>query len=316
MSKSPWKSKTLWVNLIMAVMAIAIPGFNDWTRDNAINIGLIQGLLAALINIVLRLFFTKTDLKVPMKTSKNRRYMLPFCLFSLCFLLLSCGSVNQILETDVFYHRVMPLEVKIGGSEDAKYTKRVGYYVAPMAEKYFIKLKSTNRMDLVTIESCAREDVVEKAGNKAFLGSETSYVYEYIPDLDLEYNKPCPLNLTVYDAKKNAHLWGYIDFVTDMDDLPATMICNGRRTPPAFVNICGTRQGLNQKIIFDVEVMGAPDQACKWGIEDDRGFLVGKEFEFQCPLGDCYYTFTEMQEPYRSHRLTTLCHSDIVIQEQ
>lgn len=50
-TKKPWLSKMLWMNLLMAVTAIFVPGVNDWIKNNVE----VTSILFTGVNVVLRL---------------------------------------------------------------------------------------------------------------------------------------------------------------------------------------------------------------------------------------------------------------------
>jgi hypothetical protein len=69
-TKDWWKSKTLWVNLILAVFAVLVAAnvvdFELTTAQaEAIAVGIIA--VAGVVNVILRYFFTDTKLVGPMR---------------------------------------------------------------------------------------------------------------------------------------------------------------------------------------------------------------------------------------------------------
>lgn len=58
-TKKPWLSKTLWVNLILGVSAMFIPGVHDWVLAH----GDIVASIFAGLNILLR-FITKGSIQL------------------------------------------------------------------------------------------------------------------------------------------------------------------------------------------------------------------------------------------------------------
>ena len=65
-TKSPVLSKTLWVNFIIAMTSIVAyfyPPADEWVRHNAMIIGVVATFLTAVSNMILRKWFTRTQLK-------------------------------------------------------------------------------------------------------------------------------------------------------------------------------------------------------------------------------------------------------------
>lgn len=53
-SKSAFLSKTLWLNAIMAILAIALPSFVTWTQANAETYAQIVAIVFMGVNFLLR----------------------------------------------------------------------------------------------------------------------------------------------------------------------------------------------------------------------------------------------------------------------
>lgn len=217
-----------------------------------------------------------------------------------------CSSPPQPLSPDVLYIRSIDLDVNG--------TPANGTLVAPRKDKYQITIKSKGNMDLLLIKSCHREWYGEKISGRGWFQNNSSYVYQYAPDPDLEMHE-CPLEISSLDATKGAHAWGYIDFEDPKYILPVTLQCNGSTDHYGGVSICQARAGLIQEIVFDTDVIAKPSAKC--GLGNVAGtFLEGKRFVFEQPVGACFLTFMEKLAPRRMHRMTLIGYSDIVVMNQ
>lgn len=226
--------------------------------------------------------------------------------FVVLVLIAACSSVPQSLSPDVLYVRSMQLQVN---GRDA-----VGTIVVPQASKYSITVKSQGNMDLLLIKSCHREWSGEKVSGRGWFQKTSSYVYEYLPDPDLEVHE-CPLQIASLDASKGADAWGYVDFEDSKYTLPVHVQCNGESLHYGGVSVCQARKGLVQQIVFDTDVIAKPGPGCELG-NDPGSFVEGKEFVFSMPSGACYVTFMEKADARRAHRMTLIGYSDLVYQKQ
>lgn len=207
-------------------------------------------------------------------------------------LLTACASVRQELNPDLFYKRDMSLEVNgVAGP---------GAVVAPLTRVVNIKGKAAGNLDLLTITTCHREYSAELSGN--------DFKYTFTAVEGLEFDRFCPIEIGGFEKKQGRHSWGYIDFVTTAETLPATLRCNGEEIKGKTVTTCQSRFGLLQEIIFGEPVDVRPDKGCELPMPDDR-----MTFVFPLAKKKCVYAFVTWANPKRIHRLVTLGYESILI---
>lgn len=202
----------------------------------------------------------------------------------------------QGLDENMVYRRDAALKVN-GVSAD-------GTFVASRAPKYRIEISTKGNLDLLTITTCHREFSAEKL-RSGFFG-KNRFEYEFIPVEGIEDVGGCPLAIGGYEAEKGRHSWAFVDFETPEATLPARVLCNGTDRQSRGVSICQSREGLLERIAFDVPVEVSPDPGCPLPPSIDK-----KLFEYPVNKGLCVYAF--LARDGRFHRLTTIGYEGIVI---
>jgi hypothetical protein len=195
-----------------------------------------------------------------------------------------------------------------------------GVLVVPKSRKYDFEVEARGDLDLFVLTSCNRDWTKESAWNvtiekKGFLGWGTRKIkdkrkveFSYLPD-KLEREGTCPVWLGGFEQQKGRHSWGFIDFKSESETLPATIYCNGETLHEVGVSVCQARNGLVQGIEFETEVVVAPDDSCSIG--KSRGTY----FEFPIRKGECTYVFRTIKKPRQDHRFTTIGYQKILIRE-
>jgi hypothetical protein len=169
------------------------------------------------------------------------------------------------------------------------------------------------KLDLFTWTDCHMEHTQEDAGRGGIFSQKNQVEFTY--NRDYSGSKYCPVEVGAYEAKNgNRHGWGFIDFESDEETVPATVYCNGYVEKTLGVSICQSKKGLMQKIVFPVAMETTmDDERCQMPISNDS-----KEFEFPMVPGFCAYSFREFDSGEfggRFHRLTTLGYDKILIRE-
>lgn len=244
--------------------------------------------------------------------------MLPI-LFVGCSILDTIGAVFDVPEPK---QRLRVNEVNY--RRDMVVNGAVGVLVLPhtaIQSQMTFHVEAMGDLDLFTITTCHRSWSKEAAWNitqivkggwwesdrKIVKKREVKFTLNL--DKELEMDGDCPLELAGY-SKEGVHSWAFIDFEHPRYALTADIRCNGQPQIAApGVAICQAREGLVQKIEFDVEVILSPDGQCSVGAEK------GSVFEFPMPSGDCVFLFRETKSPHREFKLTTLGYQSILIRQ-
>ena len=100
---------------------------------------------------------------------------------------------------------------------------------------------------------------------------------------DNETDGPCPLYIEAFN-KGGLVAWGFVGFKT-IEELPATLICNGKPKRTTGYSICQTKGGLEQSLLFDVKIEDFEAEA-SCGAKR----INDKHFKFR-PEGVCRATF-------------------------
>jgi len=201
-----------------------------------------------------------------------------------------CAQMPDLLDPMVSYKKDLQLEV---GSRSG-----VGTLVASYAPSYNIEIRSIGELDWVTVASCHREMSFHNQGG--WLG-KNKMSFQYLPDIQLERDRACPLHIGVYSKKDGQHGWGWIDFEHPNLGLEASLSCNGERSNVLGVALCDARSGLRQRISFfePVEVI-TKGAGCE--IEQPAGNRI---FLFNAKPGICLNVFYDIKTKDKLLRLTT-----------
>jgi hypothetical protein len=215
---------------------------------------------------------------------------------------ISCGSINQSVNPDVFYKRDMLIEIND--------LKAQGTLVVPKSKDYWFEIEARGKLDLFTLQSCHREITREKAGEGGIFGNAKKVQLGYTQVPGLEDQGGCQVQLGGYEREKGRNSWALIDFETDDAKLPARLKCNGSTIQSSGVSICQSRAGLIQEIYFAVDTIANPPEGCEIPRPADL-----KTYRFTMPKGQCVLNFMEKGGDHREHRLTTLGYEGILIRE-
>jgi hypothetical protein len=223
---------------------------------------------------------------------------LTLLLLALTVSYVACSTVQQDVKKDIIYRRDMELLIN-----KAKYS---GTGVVPLQRMYEFVASAPNDMDFFIYRTCHREVSTEDAGEKKR--------YVFVPIEGLETNGACPAELVGLN-KKGRHSFGYVAFEESDKKLPANIKCNGVITNSQGTSLCQAAQGLVQEISFQGDAilsdLGNENKSCALDIEKNN-----KRFEFKMPSGKCFYTFMEVSDPHRRHRLYTLGYQEILLQQE
>lgn len=221
----------------------------------------------------------------------------------LLFALSACTGTEtaKIFDSETFYKR----DIRIVEGNDSYF----GVAVLPAKSAYSIAMKFSGQLDLFTFTDCHQQIARERAGSGGIFGRKNEIRIEYNPSFSGgEY---CPIEIGGYEAVKGRHSWGFIDFKTPKENLPAEIQCNGSTEAYVGVSICQSLQGLLQRITFPNPTRVSTSASCEPLELKDGGLW----YEFPMPKGRCVYAFQEIDGAKRFHRLTTLGYEKILIKE-
>lgn len=218
-------------------------------------------------------------------------------IFLIIFMLMIVNGCSEI-QTKIEVGKKYKMDIWMVNKEYSG----LGVLVLPKKPLYTISFESSGKLSLFIFRTCSREIAIENA-RRGLDKYET--LINYKPN-EIEERGACPAEIGAYD-EKGRHAWGFIDFEDTSTTLPATVICGQNTSVSGGVSACQEREGLLQKIKFEVPVVVSPDPGCEIGKEE------GTEFEFPIRLGHCVYAFREKNKPYRVHRANMYGYEDIII---
>lgn len=261
--KSFAESRSIWANLIIALLVKFWPGAADWVSHNPE----VFALGASLLNILLR-FVTKTSISLTKA---------PGALFLAVLSLSGCAGVDQVLTPGVFYRRDLKLTI------DGQDFEGVG--VVAERPRYEIVISPKQDIDALLIKSCHRTISVEKISSGWFGNGKFKYIYEPIPGL--ESGRVCPLRIDSYNSSKGKHAWSFLDFRSSAYAVSGTSICNGAVSRFQGAAVCQAHRDLVQKISFDEPIRFAPPSPSHCSIPK----RVKDGYEYTPVTGECIYLF-------------------------
>ena len=208
--------------------------------------------------------------------------------------------------TEVYFKK--DISMKINGQSFE------GTAVVPYTGEYIIKIDTDFNFDLFTAASCHREIDAKNIHidkKRKWFGTidKKGVNFVYTPKDSLEGSldsKYCPLILGIYHKDTGQEYWGFIDFKTNDESLPATLYCNGEVQKPIGVGICQSRVGLIQMVTFNEETEVFTD--C--GKFKQSGF----GYHFATPFKECISLFVG-KESNKIMRLTTFGYNRIKMED-
>lgn len=282
--KTYGESRTIWSNMILALLVWVWPDAATWVSHNPE----VFTLVWAAINIALR-----AATRVPVTSGLLGVFI--------CILGLSsgCSSMDQVLDPNLIYKRDLRLVV------DGKDFEGVG--VLPQRASYEIVVHPRGAVDMLIINSCHRSLGFEKISTGWFSGK---FKYNYAPIPNLESGRICPLRVEVFDASKSKNSWSFMDFQTPGYEIQGTTLCNGNREPFTGVAVCQSRRGLVQRIEFKEPIRFAPPQPSQC---ETPKRVAPSTYEFTVQTGECLLHF--QTQDGKLGRLTTIGHEQVRVYE-
>jgi hypothetical protein len=220
---------------------------------------------------------------------------------AMAFIVLSaCSTVTKPVSPATFYRRDMGISV-----DGREYP---GYGVLPLKDSYDIRVTTKHDMDRFTATSCHRQIIEEKVDGAGWFSKKATYKFTFSRSSGIEKSDPCPLQLTA-SSDGNEHSWGFLDFETSSERLPANLECDGWQRTAKGVSVCQAKANLVQKIAFDQPAFTSFDQNCSMPIPADK-----KTFIYSMPRGRCVFVFCSRDK--ECHRLTTIGYDEAWLRGQ
>ncbi|TXH08654.1 MAG: hypothetical protein E6R04_10230 [Spirochaetes bacterium] len=280
------------MNFLIALAALAIPGFHEIAGDNPLT----AIILTTVINVLLRLW-TKEPVQMP-----DKKNIIP--LFFLSLLISACAGVPQRLDPNLFYKRDLPLCVTGVGCYE-------GTTVLPAQTTYEIEIapKGDANIDLLLVTSCHREESFEKTASGWFIfQKKTKFKYFYTPAVGIEDDGDCSLMVNTYEKLLGRHSWARLRFEHPKYQLDARLSCNGEFKQAHGVSVCQSKAGLAQRIRFDEPVMFEWDEKCAIPKKAQDG-----SYEIPVSVGECGYTVRSQSG--KLHDLLTIGYEGVLVRE-
>ena len=160
-------------------------------------------------------------------------------------------------------------------------TTFVGTGAASLNGPLSIKFTSPIKMDRLQITTCAREEIIDNAGQ--------SYTYQYSPTPD-EAKGPCPLYAEA--ISRDSHTSWFFLGLKSTEDLRSHVWCNGEGWTYSGMSVCQSKAGLIQSISFTapIDAFKAED-TCHMNTKDKQTFTVEPD------QGFCRVTFAQKDGP-------------------
>lgn len=288
-SKFYLKSKTIGAALLIAASYTFIPYLEHLVKNN-------PKFWTYFLLFVFVFFRLITKGAVTMKINKK----IPLAVLLIFFV--GCATVQQEPDPKIYYKRDMSIKV------DGK--KNIGVATLPYKSKYSIEFVAKGPLDLFTFTTCNREHTQEEAGS---FFNKNKVKYDYVPN-ELE-KVACPIKAGGYDIV-GKHSWAYILKDLPQPLLPAQILCNGQSWRSNGTTVCQSKEGLLQRISFDVEVVFSPEAAIRKECQEiDFENKDDKVFTYTMPNRECIYSFMEKKEPHKEHALATIGYEEILVRE-
>jgi len=218
-------------------------------------------------------------------------------ILSLLFLIIfiSCNEETQKLQPEKYYQRDLQI------TYDNKTFN--GTAVLPSKDKYSIKVKSVDKINLLTVTTCHREI--------AYYPDKVEFTFDYTPVKGIEDDGDCNLELFAANLE-GKHAWGFIDLNAAKYALKATLRCNGENNKEYLgTSVCQSKVGLYQEIVFFYPVEISQINKCPIPESQDK-----KIWKLNLNLGECVYLFKETAfGTAKFHKLTTVGYEGILIRK-
>lgn len=210
--------------------------------------------------------------------------------------ILSC-SPNPLIRQDLKIERRYKRDIGLSVNS----LNGVGVLVAPKDRFYTIKVKATDKMDALLIQTCHREILIENLSK--------DYQFAYFQSEGVEDVGSCPMFISSITKDRERIALGMVDFFSGQD-LKATLNCSGETIQSQGVSICQAPATLWQEITFEENVKYIePDGKCLTQIKSD-----GKKIKYRMPNADCVIVFKG--ESGKLHKANLIGFDDYVLRGQ
>lgn len=226
------------------------------------------------------------------------KFSINFFLALLLLIISSCASVDNQMVPTTHYYMDMHIENTGGQQREGE-----GMLIVESKDLASFEFTSPGRLDLITVKTCSRSEVVSPSG--WIKGKKFKYHYRRN---EIEKKPACDLEVWGFDEKKGQHALAWVIFENPEDKLPATVVCGASTKKFDGTSFCQAEVGFKQKIIFEKPVLYAVTDFCKSLIEsdDNMSFLV------TFAPGICNYIFSDGEN---DHRFVGYGYTDTMVRE-
>lgn len=215
-------------------------------------------------------------------------------LIVLIFFTAACTTTLPKLDPTIKYQR--DLRFKVESWSKGKWGNELkfeGVGVISFAEKLKVTLYAVGKVDMMVMSSCHRE--IKVANPKSSWWSK-GHSFEFSPVKDIETNKPCSIQLGVYEKSKGRHGWGMLAIESSQANMSSVTTCNGVTKSWRGTSFCQAKKGLIQLIYFKNKVETTMYGDCRIKIPED-----GKSWEYSMPSGKCILYFFDSTNENLEH---------------
>lgn len=194
------------------------------------------------------------------------------------------------------YQRDLRFEVETWDKKTKKWVNKERYEgvgVIPFSEKYKVTLYAIGKVDMMTLTSCHREIKVASPKKSWY---DKGHTFEFSPAKNIETDKPCLINLGLYEKSKGRNGWALIAIESSKTKLSAVTKCNGVTKVWKGASFCQAKKGLIQVIFFKKPTETTMYSNCKIQQSPD-----GKTWEYSIPKGKCILYFFDVNDERIEH---------------
>lgn len=213
--------------------------------------------------------------------------------------LVSCAGRPPSLRPDIEYQRDLFFSVQYWDSKKKEWgekSKFVGVAVIKKSERYRVELFAPGEVDMMTLSSCHREIKTPNPEKSGGWFQDKKYAFEFSADQLIELDKPCAINLGVYEKERGRHGWAMMAIEHKDANLSAQTRCNGEIKMNGGTSFCQAKESLVQMISFDRPVMTTFYGNCVL-----KTPLDGKVWEYIMPRGKCILHFFDAKDERVEH---------------
>lgn len=178
--------------------------------------------------------------------------------------------------------------------------RATGTYTAKKKPIYKIDIAVPQKPAVVKLTSCHQEHIFQKPGK------EIDYDYQPNPDIEAG-NLPCLVEISALE-ESGKNQWGMINFQLPVENMDASVQCNGEVVKTNGSYVCQGRADLVQGVEFDRDVSSYSPEDCNT-IEPSQG----SKFYVSMSEGMCFYLFADGAG--KLYRLVTFGYNEALLDD-